>query len=187
MPTSKELTTIEAAVLGLLVAAPAHGFALARELSPRGPAPLFFTSPAPVVYRALTTLSDRELVARDHEEEGSSGPRRVVMRATEQGRRQFEAWLDQPVDKIRQVRLEFMLRLALLDRLGRDPGPLIDAQYQRLLPVYEARKPGGTPVDPGFARALAIWHEENTGAVMRFLRRISSSQDDQGSKQRSPG
>ncbi len=176
MPTQpKGLSTVEAAVLGLLSVAPAHGFALARELSPNGTAPLFFTAQAPVVYRALSTLAERGLVARDHEEEGTSGPPRTVMKATRQGRAHLDEWLDRPVDKIRQVRLEFLLKLALLERLGRDPGPLVDAQYERLLPIYEKRLPGMTPTAPGFDRTLAIWHEENTGAVMRFLRRISST------------
>ena len=67
-----------------------------------------------------------------------------------------------------------MLKLLFLDRAGRDPSPLLDAQSQSFVAQageLEAR------VDEaeGFARTLALWRLENTRAAIRFVEAIGSS------------
>jgi hypothetical protein len=44
-------------------------------------------------------------------------------------------WLTRPVEHTRDVRSELLVKLALLDRAGKDPQPLLAAQREQLVPV----------------------------------------------------
>jgi len=80
-----ELSPVEWAVLGLLATAPAHGFALAKELRANGRWGRIWTVPRPVVYRALSTLETRGLISVQREEDSRLGPPRAVYQATPSG------------------------------------------------------------------------------------------------------
>ena len=61
-----------------------------------------------------------------HHPEGTEpglGPQRTVYAATAEGRGAADRWLYAPVEHIRQIRSELLLKLALLDRAGERPGP----------------------------------------------------------------
>lgn len=170
--TEPELTLIEGAVLGLLVQQPRHGFALAKEFALESTIGSIFTARPPVVYRALHTLTAKDLVAGDQAESVAAGPRRVVKHATAAGSDRLNQWIDTPVRHTRDVRVEFLLKLGLFEMLGRDPQPFIRRQYETLRPIYEAHR-DVAPAAAGFAQARAVWRNEHARAVMNFLRRIS--------------
>ena len=98
---------------------------------------------------------------------GIASPTPVDVRVTRRGRRALTRWLDRPVDHVRDVRSAFLLKLALLDRAGRDRDELVAKQLEELAPVCEGlRKPvrGG-----GFDAVLAGWRRESALGVRRFL------------------
>lgn len=132
-----DLSVTEHAVLGLLAEAPSHGFALSKQLAADSDVGRILTVRRPLVYRALDRLVDSGLAEPVHTEKGS-GPSRVIHRVTRAGRRESRSWLARPVDHVRDIRIEFLLKVALLIRARRSPGPLIAAQRSSLEPTLTA-------------------------------------------------
>src|ERR1700754_4398366 len=152
----EQLATGEWAVLGLVVEAPTHGFAIARALAPGGDVGRVWAMRRPLVYRTVDVLSTQGLVRAAGTEASDVGPRRTLLEATTAGGERFEAWLGAPVDHVRDARSELMLKLLFLDRAGRDPSELLAAQGERfgaLAQELEAR----VGEAEGFARTLALW------------------------------
>jgi hypothetical protein len=102
------------------------------------------------------------------EQTTSLGPVRSVVAATPDGRQAAAAWMVTPVRHIRDVRSELMVKLALLDRAGADPRPLLTAQREQLVPIADAlaERLGSAA---GFDRTLALWRFETVSAALRFL------------------
>src|SRR5215475_2610683 len=132
------LSLAEWLVLCLLAEGPSHGFALVRTLSADGDLGKIWRVPKPVIYRALQRLETVGLVATVEQQSSSSGPMRSLVAATEAGREAGAAWLAKPARHNRDIRSELLLKLALLDRAGADPGPLLAAQRAQLEPVAHA-------------------------------------------------
>lgn len=172
MVTPTHLSPGEWAILGLVSEQPRHGFALARLLAPEGEIGQVWALPKPLVYRAVATLAERGMVAAAGEEPGERGPHRTLHAATPAGTDALRAWLATPVDHLRDVRSLLMLKLALLARAGGDPGPLVDAQRERLAPLVaalEARLAGAE----AFEHTLVLWRLESARSVVRFLEGVA--------------
>ena len=163
-----DLSLSDWVVLGIVAEHPTHGWPVVRVLAPDGAVGRVWTVSRPLVYRSLATLLGAELVEECGETEGARGPQRTIVRSTRRGRSALRAWLDEPVDHVREVRSELLVKLALLDRAGRSAGPLLERQVERLTPVFAAvtRKGAGD----GFESVLASWRREQALAVQRFLR-----------------
>jgi len=163
----------EWAVLGLLAEAPVHPFALARQLGGDGPLGRVFTVRRPLVYRAVERLRDEGLIERHRTEPGEAGPERTIYRVTPEGRELLDAWLNEPVKHIRDIRLAFLLKVMLLRRAGRSPAVLARAQREILSETLESlnRLPG----DPD---AIDLWRHHNAAAASAFLDALASRSDD---------
>ena len=152
-------------VLALLVEEPGHGFALARSLAPDSDLGRILTVRRPLVYRAVDRLVEAGLVEPVQTEPGDAGPSRTVLRATATGRRRLDRWLSGPVAHVRELRVEFLVKLRLLERRGLDPGPLVEAQRAALDDTLDGlvgrARSGGDVVDR--------WRACNAEAVSRFL------------------
>jgi DNA-binding PadR family transcriptional regulator len=74
------------------------------------------------VYRARPRLELLGLATTSGEQRSSHGPARSLVEATGAGRDAARAWLGRPVAHARDLRSELLLKLALLDRAGGDPG-----------------------------------------------------------------
>jgi PadR family transcriptional regulator AphA len=133
-----QLSLTEHAVLGLLAEGPSHGFAISKELGPEGRVGRILTVRRSLTYRALDRLVDIEFAEPMHREPGDAGPQRVIHRITSAGRRHLKRWLERPVAHIRDMRIEFQLKLALLSRSGTSPLDLIEAQRTALQPTLTA-------------------------------------------------
>jgi PadR family transcriptional regulator AphA len=123
------LSTAEYAVLGLL-RQPTHGYQVAREMARGGGLGLVCPLGMSNVYFLLGNLQERGLVAVA-ERQDKRYPPRVLLRATSAGRRAFDAWLREPVTRLRQVRLDFLVKLFFLGQedpeLARE---LVEAQKE---------------------------------------------------------
>jgi DNA-binding PadR family transcriptional regulator len=155
----------EHTVLALLVEQPRHGWALARELAPGGAIGRIWSLSRPLTYRAMDQLVDRRL-ARAIATEHGQGPRRTILAPTAAGRREVDRWLARPVEHLRAVRTELLLKLVLGGRLGRDPRPLLREQERAFRPIIAAldaaaERPGADVVD--------LWRRESADAARRFL------------------
>lgn len=161
------LSLSEWLVLCLVREQPAHGFALARELGPDGALGRVWRVPKPVVYRALQRLEQLGLV-RATAQPSSQGPVRSLTEPTQAGRELAGSWLARPACHHRDVRSELLAKLALLDRAGMDPRPLLYAQREQLTPVAAALAAGLAQAG-GFDRTLLLWRAETVTATLRFL------------------
>jgi PadR family transcriptional regulator AphA len=110
MPKTKSyLTPAEYAVLGLVREKPAYGYELQRQLSGRrGLGRVCPVEPA-MVYAILKSLSGLELI--DGVWDNSAYPPKAVYTTTDQGEVTFQRWLRSPVGRMREVRLDFLIKL----------------------------------------------------------------------------
>lgn len=167
-PTAPGLSVGEWATLALVAECPTHGFAISRALAPDGEIGAVWSLPRPLVYRAVDTLGAKSLVREQGVEPGARGPRRTVLAATPKGRRRLQAWLDEPVEHVREVRTMLMLKLLFLERAGRDRDPLLRAQRSVLARTAVALEQRLRAAE-GFERTLALWRLESTRAAARFV------------------
>jgi DNA-binding PadR family transcriptional regulator len=167
-PEEPSLSLAEWLVLCLVCEEPRHGFAIARLLDAEGSMGRVWRVPKPVIYRALQRLEDLGLVRIAEQQPSSQGPVRSLIDATPAGRAAAAAWLARPVSHTRDVRSELLVKLALLDRAGTDPQPLLEAQRGHLVPVAEALQ-ARLGAASGFDRTLILWRYETVSATIRFL------------------
>ena len=158
------LSRTEHAVLGLLAERPAHGFALFKELRPSTAVGRVFTVRRPLVYRALDRLVEAGLAESVHTEPGDAGPQRVIHTITSAGRARLAEWLRRPVDHVRDIRIEFLLKLALMERSGTSPLTLIRKQRAALDGTLAALDlHAGDPDD------VELWRHHNAAATAAYL------------------
>src|ERR1700722_20651096 len=124
-------------VLAILSQQPMHGFAVAQLTAADGELGRVWQIPKAVIYRAIGRLLDAGLVVPQSTEQGL-GPQRTIYAATPEGSAAARRWLHTPVAHVRDIRSHLLLKLALLDRAGDDPGDLLDAQRAVLAPIAAA-------------------------------------------------
>lgn len=102
----------EHVVLGLLALRPMHGYEMMCFLEDEG---LMAVCPVEqsTLYTYLRNVEARELVEWTEERVGQRPPRKLY-RLTGTGRELIDAWLRQPVSRMREVRLEFLVKLYFL-------------------------------------------------------------------------
>jgi PadR family transcriptional regulator AphA len=158
----------EYAVLGLLLSGPKHGYEMARyfdrdELSEVCPVE------QSLLYTYLRNVEDRGLVTWSEARVGNRPPRKLF-ELSSHGRDLIETWLDEPVQRLRDVRLDFLLKVYFLHTLdaGRERA-LLDGQiascerYHERLGEREARS-------TGFARLVAASKRSGAESTLRWLR-----------------
>lgn len=162
------LSLTEWLVLCLAGEGPTHGFAIARLLSSGGELGQVWRVPKPVIYRGLGRLEELKLVRTVGEQPTSLGPVRSLIEATPRGRAAAAGWLGRPVRHIRDVRSELMVKLALLNRAGSDPRPLLAGQREQIAPIAAALRERLAEAS-GFDRTLLLWRYETVSAALRFI------------------
>jgi DNA-binding PadR family transcriptional regulator len=162
------LSLTEWVVLCLIAEEPRHGFAIWNLLRPAGEVGQVWTVRRPLVYRALDRLAALQLVEPIGSEVSPVGPPRVKLRATSEAVLDTRRWLAQPVDHVRDVRSELLVKVVLLRRRGEDAIPLLRAQRDRLRPIVESLAAQSQQLD-GTARLVASWRHQFAEAVDRLL------------------
>lgn len=171
---SPSLSLTEWVVLALVAEGTTHGFAIARLTDASGPIGEVWQIPRPMVYRALDRLCELRLIRPVGTEPGSGGPRRTLLTVSRAGLDLVTAWRLRPVAHVRDIRTELLVKLALLDRAGVDPKPLLDAQRELLLPILASLRRRRDHAS-GFDRTLAAWRYQTAQVSMRFLDAIAAA------------
>ncbi len=157
-----ELALGEWATLALVRESPTHGWAIVKLLAPAGDVGAVWSLSRPLVYRALERLEAMGLVAPSGLEQRGARTR-TMWKATPAGRRAVERWLGAPVDHVRDVRTELLLKLVLRERSGLDVTQLVRAQQRRLGATLSRLERGdGTDV-------VALWRSASATSVRQFL------------------
>ncbi|MGH9039431.1 MAG: PadR family transcriptional regulator [Acidimicrobiia bacterium] len=164
-----ELSLTEWAVLGILAVQPAHGFAVARELRADSPVGEVWSIQRPLIYRAMNRLESQGLIRPHATEPGAGGPQRTVYRLERRGRTALRRWLRTPVNHLRDVRTELLLKLVLGRRLGIDQRQLVLDQQATFAPYFAALAQAAS----GSADPVRLWRHESSQAVARLLEGLS--------------
>jgi DNA-binding PadR family transcriptional regulator len=164
----RELAPGEWAVLALLAERPAHGWALASELSPDGELGSVWSLGRPLVYRSIEILAERGLIEASGHEPGARGPSRTIFRTTCDGANALMTWVAAPVEHVRDVRSQLLLKLIFAERIGIDVVPILATQHATVaaaLEELEQRLLHST----GSEAILLRFRLESTRAVVRFV------------------
>ncbi|HEY6634399.1 MAG TPA: PadR family transcriptional regulator [Acidimicrobiia bacterium] len=172
MPDSR-LSVTEYAVLGVLAEKPSHGFAISKELGPTADLGRVFTVRRTLVYRALDRMAGFGYAETISTEPGA-GPQRVVYRVTPAGRRRLRRWLAEPVAHVRDMRLEFLLKLELHRRAGGSPLQTIRSQREALAPTLKAL----AHTEPDRDDYAELWRRHNALAALAFLDQLETLHQD---------
>ena len=162
---SDEPSLAEQVCLALVVQGSAHGWAIGSILAHEGDIGRVWSLSRPLTYRAIDGLVARRLLKRSAHQAGP-GRDRVVLAATRSGRQQSQRWLNEPIEHLRDVRTELLVKLALLERAGADSRPLLLAQRTRFAPLFD-RLTSSAPDDD----VVDVWRAESARAIRRFLER----------------
>ena len=129
MPRAKTfLTPAEYAVLGLLHRKPAYGYELQRSLSGSSGLGLVCPVEPAMVYAILKSLSGLELI--DGEWDNSTYPPKAVYTTTNEGELRFQTWLRRPVARMREVRLDLLVKLYFL--IEEEPNSVVNLLEEQL-------------------------------------------------------
>jgi PadR family transcriptional regulator AphA len=163
---ANELLLGEWACLGILYRAPAHGFAIAARLRPDADIGRIWSLSRALTYRSLEQLAVRGLVHPIGEEPGIAGGNRTILAATRPGRALFRRWVRTPVEHVRDLRSELLLKIVLATENGIDVAGTIDAQRARVAELL-ANLDAGDSDD-----IVQMWRHESAAAALRFLDRL---------------
>ena len=164
--TAPSLT--EWAALGLLCEAPSHGWAIAQALAPDGEIGRVYSCARPLVYRAFGQLREAGLAEVRGQRRATPARRARSLGPTRRGRAAFGRWRGRPVDHVRDLRSELMLKLLFCDRAGRDSAPLLRAQAQLLARTDRSLERQLESIT-GFSRTLVLWRLSVARAALSFV------------------
>jgi PadR family transcriptional regulator AphA len=168
----EQLLLGEWACLGILCAGPSHGFAIAARLKPEGDVGRVWSLSRALTYRSLEQLVGRGYVEPLGEEPGIAGGNRTILAATRTGRAQLRKWLTTPVDHLRDLRSDLLLKLVIAEECGVDVGDMLDRQHARIIEMAAALH---EQVDEQPGDVVALWRSESSEAALRFLERLRQS------------
>jgi len=157
-----DLSLGERVCLALIVEGVDHGWGIGSELAPDGDLGRVWTLSRPLTYRAIEQLESKDIVRRQGPRRG--GRERTLLSCAAQGRRIVEEWLEAPVEHLRDVRTELLLKLLLRRRRGLATEPLLEAQQRAFSEHIDTLTTVGHAVDP-----VDLWRRESARAVRRFL------------------
>ncbi|HUY70708.1 MAG TPA: helix-turn-helix transcriptional regulator [Gaiellaceae bacterium] len=173
--SDRDLAPGEWAVLALLCERPAHGWAIARQLSPQGELGSIWSLGRPLVYRSIEILNERKLIVPAGHEPGARGPNRTIFRATPAGHAAIAEWLLEPVEHVREGRSLLLLKLVFARRNCVDPRPMLISQHEAITAAIESlelRVGESTGTDAMLLR----FRLESSRAVSRFIEGVLAEQ-----------
>lgn len=162
----------EYAVLGLLSLRPMHGYEMARFFD-RDDLSEVCPLDQGLLYTYLRNVEERGLVAWEEVRVGLRPPRKRYQ-LTGEGTAAVEGWLRTPVARMREVRLDLLLKLYFLDQ--RDPEGLrrLVASQLEACEAYAARLAARTETSDGFAHLVATSKLSAAEATLGWLRRYAA-------------
>jgi len=157
----------EYAVLGLLALEPRHGYDLARVMA--GDLASVCPIEQSLLYAYLRNLEARGLVEWEEVRTGRRPPRKIYA-PSEEGWAAFRAWVHLPVERMREVRQDLLLKIYFLRAL--DPTS-VQRLLERQVAVcerYAGREAAARDAIEGFPRLVAESRLSAANATLSWLR-----------------
>ena len=166
--TERALLPGEFGVLGLLALRPMHGYEMARYFD-RDDLNEVCPIEQSLLYTYIRNIEERSLIAGIEERVGNRPPRKTY-HLTEAGRLLVDLWLHQTVDRMREVRLVFLLKLYFLSQI--DPPGERDLLRRQIdvCDAYQARLGARAAETQGFHRLVAQSKHSAAEATSKWLR-----------------
>ncbi|HEY7833778.1 MAG TPA: PadR family transcriptional regulator [Ktedonobacterales bacterium] len=170
----------EYALLGLLRAGPCHGYRLAAAFAPGGWLRPILRLKMSQMYAYLHKLEHQGWLGATTEAGDTPRPRRVFA-LTPAGERTYDAWASQPVGATRDIRLEFLVKLAFAIQHDSTEAARLVARQRAATQAWLARlraQAGGTGGAPALAPALSTrdlilgYRVRQSEAVLAWLAEI---------------
>jgi PadR family transcriptional regulator AphA len=175
--TERELLPGEYLLLAELRLGPRHGYELARSIEQGGLADVTRIEQN-LLYAYLKTLERRGLIQGREVRVGAHPPRRVF-HLTPEGETVVDIWLHRPVERLREVRLDFMLKLYYLHQL--DPAgelELLRAQIETVQAYIDRVAAQLAAAGPtGFPRLVLGSKASAASATLEWLREYVVEQE----------
>lgn len=154
--------------MGLLAIRPMHGYEMARYFDRDALLQVLPLEPG-LLYTYVRALEERALVSGREERVGLRPPRRVL-ELTPEGRRLLGEWLHRPVERIREVRLDLLIKLYILRQIDSAAElELVRAQI-RVCERYRDRLRRSVDSTAGFDRLVAGSKLSAAEATLSWLR-----------------
>jgi len=166
----QQLLLGEWACLGILYNAPSHGFAIAARLKPEGDVGRVWSLSRALTYRSLDQLDSRGYIHSLGEQPGIAGGNRTILGATRSGRAHLRGWLNTPVEHLRDLRSELLLKLVLAELCGIDVSTMLERQHARIELLATAIAEQVEADDT--SDVVDLWRIESSRAALRFLERL---------------
>lgn len=162
-----QLSLADHACLVLIVNGAEHGWAVVQQLQPTTPLGRIWSLSRALTYRSIENLLESKCIRRHGTRAGKGADRRLV-HATSLGRTMASNWLDTPVDHLRDVRTELLLKLELRTQGNRSNIAFIRRQQKVFAPVIASlgvtARSSKVPVD--------LWRSESAKSVEAFLHQL---------------
>ena len=183
--TTRRHEVAEFALLGLLRAGPCHGYRLAAAFAPRGWLRPILRLKMSQMYAYLHKLERQGWLCAALEVDETPRPRRVFA-LTPQGEHAYDAWAAQPVDATRDIRLEFLVKLAFAIELDRVTGTdLVDRQLAAIdswLARLRAQAERARDAEPLSTRRLIMGYRiRQSEGVLAWLAELRAQLEPAGS------
>lgn len=174
-PAHISLTPTAYAILGLLRDHPMHGYEIARHFHPDKELGQVVPADMSTIYTLLKDLQEHGLISGERMTAGSRPPR-TVFSLTEEAERLFMDWLRRPVARMREVRLDFLLKLYFARRLGgAEATALVEAQVAACQGYLERLRERGRDLGPAGFKAIVLESKVTAAeGVLAWLRRLAS-------------
>jgi DNA-binding PadR family transcriptional regulator len=164
----RQLLPGEHVILGLLRLRPMHGYEMARLFAQED---LVTVCPVEqsLLYTYLRNLEERSLVMWEERRVGNRPPRKLY-ELTAAGDAELEQWLRQPVGRIREIRLEFLLKLYFLHQTDRAAELQLLARQIEVCEAYERTLTRSLSTREGFPLLVARSKLSAATATLGWLR-----------------
>ncbi len=169
----------EYAVLALLALRPMHGYEMTAFIEEEGLADVCPVEQS-TLYTYLRNVEARGLVRWSEERVGNRPPRKRF-ELTPAGRDLIDGWLRQPVERMREVRLDLLVKLFFLERMDAEAHARLlrdqVAACERYLAGLDA-----VPRAGGFQRLVAQSKRTAAEATLAWLRAHAAELEAQGAR-----
>jgi PadR family transcriptional regulator AphA len=146
-----------------------HGYPIAQEFAADGEIGVVLTASRPVVYRELALLESHGLLT-SRADLGARGQAKKTLKLTAVGNKSLDAWLSEPVQHIRDMRTEFLLKVLMREKLEMPIASFVSDQRAALADVISTL---GRVREHSLVNA---WRREQARAVVRFLDELEGRQ-----------
>ncbi len=169
------LTPTAYAILGLLRERPMHGYEIAQHFKPEEDLGQVIPADMSTIYTFLKDLQEHGLIRGEQVTVGARPPRKVFSLADDAEAFFFE-WLRRPVARMREVRLDFLLKLYFAQQLGAaEARALVKAQVNACRDYLERQKTHTRAIDSTSFESLVLESKVTAAeSMLEWLNRISA-------------